>query len=270
MLSRRGALSFLALGLAVSGAQARTICTVVADAGTGKQLVEQGECRGQVTAASTFKIAISLMGYDSGFLKDAHAPALPFHPGYPDWGGPVWRRTTDPTDWIKYSVVWFSQQVTQSLGQARFQDYVNKFQYGNKDVSGDPGRNNGLNRAWLSSSLRISPLEQVSFLQKLVNRQLPVSSHAFDMTSQVTRISRLGNGWDLHGKTGTGSPPTPDGTYDPAHAYGWFVGWVTRGARTLVFARLIQNEKPEPYSPGLKARADFLTELPSLLDRLAG
>jgi len=145
----RIALSFLAVGLAASTAQARTVCTAIADAGTGKILVQHGDCSRRVTAASTFKIAISLMGYDSGFLKDAHAPALPFRESSPDWGGPHWRQTTDPTRWIKYSVVWFSQQVTQSLGEARFQKYVDEFQYGNKDISGDPGKHNGLTRAWL-------------------------------------------------------------------------------------------------------------------------
>jgi len=211
MYSRHVASSLLAAGLAASTAQARTVCTVVADAEGGETLVRQGDCGRRVTPASTFKIAISLMGYDSAFLKDAQFPALPFRDGYVDWGGADWRQPTDPTRWMKYSVVWFSQQVTQSLGEARFQRYVDEFQYGNKDLSGDPGKHNGLTKAWINSSLKISPLEQLSFLRKVVNRQLPVTSHAFDSTSEITRIALLPNGWDLHGKTGTGS----DGAYDP-------------------------------------------------------
>ncbi|HTR16207.1 MAG TPA: penicillin-binding transpeptidase domain-containing protein [Acetobacteraceae bacterium] len=117
----------------------------------------------------------------------------------------------------------------------------------------------------ISSSLKISPLEEVSFLEKVVNRRLPVTPHAFDMTSRITQMTQFPDGWDIHGKTGTGSPPTPDGTYDQAHTYGWFVGWATKGPRTLVFARLIQDEKKEPGAAGLRARAAFLNELPSLL-----
>jgi beta-lactamase class D len=45
--------------------QAKVICTVLADAG-GKILIEEGACGQRVTPASTFKIALSLMGYDSG------------------------------------------------------------------------------------------------------------------------------------------------------------------------------------------------------------
>ena len=267
--SRCLALSVLALALVASTAEARTVCTAVADAATDNLVVQQGDCNERVTPASTFKIAISLMGFDSGFLKDATTPTLPFRAGYLDWGGAEWRQPTDPSRWIKYSVVWFSQQVTQSLGQARFQQYVTSFQYGNQDVSGDPGKHNGLTRAWIGSSLKISPLEEVTFLEKLVNRQLPVTPHAFDMTSQITQISQLPDGWDIHGKTGTGFPHQPDGSDDQAHGYGWFVGWAVKGPKTYVFARLIQDEKPEQGAAGLRARAAFMKELPSLLSSFA-
>jgi beta-lactamase class D len=42
-----------AVGLAMP-AQAKTICTVVADAATGTALVEQGNCAERYTPASTF------------------------------------------------------------------------------------------------------------------------------------------------------------------------------------------------------------------------
>jgi beta-lactamase class D len=268
MTLRCTVLACLIVELAAFPAQARTICTAIADAATGTVVLEQGDCRDRVTPASTFKIALSLIGYDSGLLKDAQSPALPFREGYSDWGGPEWKQTTDPTRWIQYSVVWYSQQLTQSLGAERFQDYVDKFHYGNQDLSGDPGKGNGLARSWLGSSLKISPLEQLSFLGKLVNRQLPVSAHAIDMTQEITRIAPLANGWDLHGKTGTGFPRTADGTQDPAHAYGWFVGWASKGARTFVFARLIQDEAEEATPSGPRARAALLSELPSLLEQL--
>jgi beta-lactamase class D len=249
-------------------AHAGVLCTVIADAGTRKVLMrEGGGCNKRITAASTFKIAISLMGYDAGFLIDEHTPALPFREGYPDWL-PEWRRTTDPAGWIKYSVVWFSQQVTASVGERRFQHYVSAFHYGNEDVSGNPGKHDGLAEAWLSSSLKISPLEQVSFLEKVVNRQLPVRAKAYDMTSRITEIAVLPNGWDVHGKTGSGTPKKADGTDDEDHGYGWFVGWAMKDGRTVVFARLIQDDKKEPVRAGLRARADFLAAAPALLDGL--
>jgi len=252
-----------AAGLALP-AQAKTICTVVADASTGGMLVQQGNCAERYTPASTFKVALSLMGYDSGFLGDAHAPKLPFREGYADWGGENWTQATDPTRWMKYSVVWFSQVMAQSLGEQNLHRYAVKFDYGNADFGGDPGKNNGLERAWISSSLKISPLEQVAFLRKLVNRELPVSSRATDMTMKIMETAELPDGWTAQGKTGMAYPRKQDDTFDYDHPWGWYVGWATRGERTLVFARLVQEEKRQKGSAGARVRDGLFKEFSSL------
>jgi beta-lactamase class D len=258
--------ALIATGFSTTAISAKTICTVVADATTGKVIVQEGDCASRVTPASTFKIAISLMGFDAGILQDAHAPSWPYQSGYPAWGGDAWRQPTDPERWIKYSVFWFSQQVAKRLGDERFQGYARAFGYGNQDVSGDPGKHNGTSIAWTQSSLRISPLEQITFLRKLVNRQLPVSAHAYEMTSHITLIDAAPPGWEVHGKTGTGSPGS-QGKYAAARAYGWFVGWATQGNQKLVFARLIQDEQPTTPNAGLRARDAFLGELPALANQ---
>ena len=257
----------VALAALAPFAFAKPLCTIVADAATGTALMHDGQCSERVTPASTFKIALAVMGYDAGFLKDEHAPVLPFRKGDPDWGGDAWRKPIDPSSWLQYSVVWYSQRITHALGADAFQSYVRKFDYGNMDVAGDPGRNNSLDHSWITSSLKISPEEQVGFLRKIVNRQLPVSARALDMTDRITQVTQLPGGWTVHGKTGTGAPGTTgvDGSWDQAHAYGWFVGWVTNGTKTLVFAHLIQDEKLEPTYAGPRARDAFLADLPDLL-----
>ena len=115
----------------------------------------------------------------------------------------------------------------------------------------------------------VSPLEQVAFLRKVANRTLPVSANALDMTWLVTEIATRPDGWAIHGKTGTGSPGAPithEGDYDRARAYGWFVGWATKGPRTLVFARLTQDAQMQPTPAGMRTRDALLSELPSLAD----
>lgn len=257
--------ALLLSGLCAFPASARTICTVVADAANGRPLLLQGECSERYTPASSFKIALSLMGFDSGILKDEHTPSWQFQPGYPDWGGEAWRQPTDPSRWIRYSVVWYSQQLAERLGQDRFQQYTSAFGYGNQDVSGDPGKHNGTQGAWNISSLRISPLEQLAFLRKIVNRQLPVSAHAYDMTARIFEQEPAPDGWRLYGKTGTGSPGS-NGAYDRNHAYGWFVGWAEKGERKLVFARLIQDEQAATPNAGMRARDAFIQEFPGLVN----
>lgn len=247
-------------------AQARTVCTVLSDPASAMSLIAQGNCSERVTPASTFKIALSVIGFDSGFLKNEHAPAIPFREGYTYWGIPEWRQTTDPTAWMKYSVVWYSQQITHALGASRFGKYVSDLHYGNADVSGDEAKNNALDRAWISSSLKISPLEQAQFLSRLVTKKLPVSATAMDMTARIMNLNTLENGWEVRGKTGAAMPRTADGGYDKEHFYGWFVGWATKGDKTRVFVRLVQEEKEEKISAGIGAREAFLKELPALLD----
>jgi beta-lactamase class D len=254
------ALCLLAIPLA---ARAETVCTAFADAASGAVLMQEGDCAGRAPPASTFKVAIAVMGYDAGILVDAHTPALPFREGYPDWIE-SWRQTTDPTSWMTNSVLWYSQQVTQALGIDRFRAYLSAFDYGNADASAP----DGLTRSWLSSTLAISPLEQIAFLRHLVRGELPVSAHAREMTVRLTALGMVGDGWALHGKTGTGYPVLADGTADRSRYCGWFVGWATKDDRTVLFARLTVEPRGLSGGAGPRTRAALVEELPALLDNL--
>lgn len=252
----------------VAPASAKTICTIVADAGNGRILHRQGDCATRVTPASTFKVALAVMGYDAGFLQDEHKPSLPFREGYPDWLGEVWRQDTDPTRWLKYSVVWYSQQIARALGVAKLESYAAGFGYGNADFSGDPGKDNALERAWISSSLKIAPDEQVVFLRRLISGDLPVGGEAMAKTMRIVETTQPGGGWTVQGKTGSAYPRRADGSFDRARGWGWYVGWAGKGDRTLVFARLDQDERRVAGSGGIRARDAFLKTFPDLASSL--
>lgn len=242
-------------------------CTLIVEAASGAPVLQQGRCDQRATPASTFNIAVSLMGFDGGFLKDAHTPRLPFKAGYTDWNA-NWRQATDPTDWITNSTVWYAQQVTLQLGQARVARYLAGFDYGNQDLSGDPGRADGWQASWIGSSMQIAPDEQVAFLRRIVNRQLPVSAHAVDVTAQLLKLPFETGGWQVYGKTGTASPLLADGAADQAREYGWFVGWATKGSRTVVFARLVLDRAQTGAYAGPRVKAAFLHDLPARLANL--
>ena len=242
-------------------------CLAFSDATSGRSLHREGFFGVRVTPVSTFNIAVSLMGYDSGFLRDEHAPTLPYREGYAAWN-PAWRSDKDPASWIRDSVVWYAQQVTTHLGEARFAHYVKSFGYGNQDTAGDPGKANGLTHAWIGASLKISADEQVAFLSRVANRTLPVSAHAHDMTARLLKVASLPGGWEVYGKTGTGAPVGANGKDDYSRSYGWFVGWATNGQRTIAFAYLNQDQQLTEGAAGPRARQAFLEQLPARLAAL--
>ena len=143
------------------------------------------------------------------------------------------------------------------MGMPTFQKYVTNFDYGNEDVSGDKGKNNGLTHAWLSSSLAISPQEQVVFLKKMLDGKLPISDKSVQMTKQLLFIENIADGWKLYGKTGSGHIVNEADPSDESKPIGWFVGWLESGNRRIFFAQYIQEDKPSTVYLGQKAKALF-------------
>jgi beta-lactamase class D len=186
----------------------------------------------RVTPFSTFKIALSLMGFDSGILVDESMPIWLFQEGYDDFLE-SWKSPQTPRSWLKNCCVWYSRILASKLGLENFQVYLEAFNYGNQDVSG------GLTGAWLGSSLKISPREQVLFIEKIINETLPISTDAAQMTKSLLFREELSNGWKLFGQTGGGSIDGPDGK----SALGCFVGWIEKDNRFFLFAYNIRDVK---------------------------
>ncbi|MCW8398657.1 class D beta-lactamase [Legionella sp. PATHC038] len=228
---------------------------------------EGDECNQRYAPESTFKIALSLMGFDSGILKDALHPEWPYKKEYELYLN-VWKYPHNPRTWIRDSCVWYSQVLTQHLGMKRFKNYVAAFHYGNQDVTGDKGQDNGLTHAWLSSSLAISPTEQNKFLQKIVYKKLPVSKKAFTMTKDILYIQELAGGWKLYGKTGTGRQLTADKSKKLPLQHGWFVGWIEKDGRVVTFVNHIADSKEKATFASFRARNDALIKLHYLINEL--
>ena len=112
------------------------------------------------------------------------------------------QKTVDPMIWERDSVLWYSREITRRLGAKSFAGYVSKFGYGNMDVSGNAGKDNGLTHSWINSSLKISPVEQIAFLRRLLAGKMPVSAKAHEMTRAIMPSFQAG-GWTVQGKTGS-------------------------------------------------------------------
>lgn len=244
--------------LAFAGAaRAETACLLIADVQSGDLVHQEGTgCDDGIGPASSFKFTLALMGYDAGILTGANTPAWPYKASYSAVRA-IDKGTTDPARWMRVSVLWYSRVLVEKLGADRFAQYVAAFDYGNADVSGDPGAGNGMTHAWLNTSLLISPAEQLRFVRRFVLGDLPVSADAIARTAAITPAFDPGGGWTIRGKTGTGYIREASGKIGKRQ-YGWFIGWATDGTRTYAFSMLSKNTKPGGSALGPRTRDDLV------------
>jgi beta-lactamase class D/phosphatidylglycerophosphate synthase len=185
----------------------------------------------QVPPCSTFKIALSLIGYDCGMLHNKEQPVW-LYPG----SGAIRELKTSacPSSWMDLSLVWYSKLLMQRIGRQALHRYVWLFSYGNKDISGS--KDQGYTACHLSSSLKISPKEQVCFIKKIVTNRLPVSAYALGITKQIVPTHQYHSGWKVIGKTGSGYEN------DSGQAkVAWCVGWVEKQDQVYPYALLLRE-----------------------------
>lgn len=198
---------------------------------------------------SSFKIPIAVMAFDANVIRDEHQKLK--------WDGVKNERDVVNQDhnaitFMRDSVVWFSQRVTSKLGEKKFQEYLNKFDYGNKDIRPS------ITTAWLANpgsdtpALRISAYEQVEFMKKLWTNTLPVSQRAMDITKKITYLETSPKGYKLSGKTGSNF-------YDETRTrhLGWFISHLQKGNEEYIAVinfRDMLPSKEEGYG-GPKAKA---------------
>lgn len=168
--------------------------------------------------ASTFKIFNSLVALETGVLADENE--IIRWDGV-DRGWEMWNRDHSMRSAFPVSAVWFYQEVARRIGEERMREWIARAGYGNGDLGG------GIDTFWLTGDLRISPEEQVIFLRRLYQDQLPFSPRSMRIVREVMYIE--GNeSYTLRGKTGWGR-------LDGAN-YGWLVGYVERGDNVYFFA----------------------------------
>src|SRR4051812_25547112 len=105
-------------------------------------------CTERVSPQSTFKIPHALAAIDAGVLADENA-VIKYDGHAVEYD--AWRRDHSLATAIRYSVVWFFQEIAKKLGAERERKYLDAFDYGNHDAS------SGLTTFRLGGSLAISP-----------------------------------------------------------------------------------------------------------------
>jgi len=108
--------------------------------------------------------------------------------------------------------------------------WIEKLDYGNKNIGG------GIDKFWLTGDLRITPRQQMEFLEKLINEDLPVSDSTYSFMKEIMVYEKTDN-YIIRAKTGWGDEKNRD--------IGWFVGYITRDNKEYIFVNLVLNSDPE-------------------------
>ncbi|MBR0753616.1 class D beta-lactamase [Bradyrhizobium jicamae] len=194
--------------------------------------------------ASTFKIPNSLIALETGVVKDPDKDVF-------KWDGvtrPIeaWNKDHTLRSAIAVSAVPVYQEIARRIGEARMQEYVDKLDYGNRDIGG------GIDQFWLSGKLRIDPIEQIDFVDRLRRGVLPVGKRSQELVRDILPVTKVGDA-TIRAKSGL--------TGREQGSLGWLVGWVEKGSAVTVFAMNMDCKTPEQIAARMSVTQQCLTDI---------
>ncbi|MFZ1518510.1 MAG: class D beta-lactamase [Ignavibacteriaceae bacterium] len=184
-------------------------------------------CAERFIPASTFKIFNSLVGLETGAVKDQFEVFR--------WDSVQrfynsWNQDLDMVNAFRYSGVWFYQELARRIGIEKMQKFISDNNYGNENISG------GIDMFWLDGGVKISADEQIEFLKKLYANQLKFSKRSMDIVKQIMIYEKTDD-YTIRAKTGWALRIDDQ--------IGWFVGYVEKGNDIYFFAINLESNKPE-------------------------
>jgi len=176
-------------------------------------VLDEPRARTRYLPASTFKIANALIGLEIGSITDEREV---FH-----WDGrpkpiPAWERDHALATGMRESVIWMFQEIARRTGKERMREWVDRLEYGNRDIKG------GIDLFWLQGALRVSAMEQVDFLRRLSEGELPMTQRSQRLVREALLVEKTPS-YRLYAKTGSAGPGS--------NAIAWWVGWIERKGR---------------------------------------
>lgn len=207
--------------------------------------------RVRYSPASTYKIPNTLIALESGVASgaafrlsrdNAIAPRQP-------WWPQIWLQDHTLRTALANSVVWYYQELARRIGAERMQAYLDRFDYGNRNVSG------GIDTFWLTGALRISADEQIDFLRRFHSGELGVSEATTQIAKDLLILEETPE-YRLSGKTGWAGLEE-----DSAEQVGWLVGYLERDEEVYFFAINIDIEESSDAATRLPISKAILRNL---------
>ncbi|MBD1915972.1 class D beta-lactamase [Leptolyngbya sp. FACHB-60] len=189
--------------------------------------------------ASTFKILNSLIALETGVIANDVAVLT--------WDGiermiPTWNQDLNLRRAFNLSAVWFYQVLARRVGHDRMQQWVSEAGYGNQAI----GSPEAIDSFWLEGDLRITPQQQIEFLQRLHRNELPFSEETVATVKDIMIAERTPD-YTLRAKTGWAGLGEAD-----QPQIGWYVGYLERGENVYLFATNIDMRSDADLSVRLE------------------
>ena len=193
--------------------------------------------------ASTFKILNSLISLETGIIDNDLSILT--------WDGversfPAWNRDLNLRTAFQVSAVWFYQVLARRVGYERMQQWVAEVGYGNQAI----GSAEDIDTFWLSGDIRITPEEQIQFLQRLYNNDLPFAASTIATVKDIMIVEQTPD-YTIRAKTG----------WALQDDIGWYVGYVEQGENVYFFATNIDIPDSEYLSARLEVTRRSLESL---------
>jgi beta-lactamase class D len=184
---------------------------------------------------STFKIFNAMVALETGVIPDDVAVLT--WDGIPrglDLQNPIaaWNQDTNLRQAFKNSTVWFYQVLARKAGPDRMQQFINEVGYGNGQI----GTAETIDRFWLEGPLQITAEQQIEFLQRLYQGELPFSERSINLVKDMMILEQTPS-YTLRGKTGWTTSTTPNN--------GWLVGYLEQNENVYFFATNIDLRSAE-------------------------
>lgn len=190
--------------------------------------------------ASTFKIANSIIGLETGVIENDSAI---FKWDRKKKWLKKWEQDLTFKKAFQFSCVPCYQEVARKIGTKRMNDYVEKLKYGNLKIN-----STNIDKFWLEGESRISQMQQIYFLKRFYNFELPISERTKKIMSTIMLIEQTEQ-YKLSGKSGLSRS---NEKYN-----GWFVGYIELKNDTYFFATNLEPKKEFDLDSFIKKRQDL-------------
>ena len=207
--------------------------------GKTRYIHNQDRAEERFLPASTFKIPHTLIALAEGAIKD-EKEIIRWDGN--DKGWKEWNKDQTLETAFPLSCVWFYQELAKRVGNGQYIKHLQKIPYGNQKTGAD------VTTFWLEGDLRISPLEQIEFLKRLYNDELPYSRQHMDILKQLMIVERTPH-YTIRAKTGWTMRVTPQ--------IGWYVGYVETKGHVWFFVTNIEifNKGDEKFRQEISLEA---------------